>query len=763
MWFRFSSLHDKLSSPDRRKLTPAEARQRLDERLLTAESNRTKSVSEIKEKAMAKNTRVKEVSQRTSERLMQAEQSYAAKLRGAEKRHDDYIKNIKDKAGNENTKVSEVLFINSFNEKFFKDELNARLTEVESRILAGRNRKEQLLQGIQDQRRKKNSRKAEQMSELRLNLERQKMERWESLQLRLKTVQDRRQARMEELQRRSVVGPEGNMEPLDIIDTADAIDTGNGLKNEEGIVGSDPLSSQNIEPADGTPILDVLTAEAVGPVMETLLAESRHSKNKKKSKKKNSNGLQDDLDTDAVLDLLAPPEKGNILDADNSEWKMEILSSKLSGADVSGSKQKVSFLSEAARLAATGSMDPFSLSCLAGTSNNGKQAGDAEEKAPFFLKLQAALSFASSTKKKKKKAKATNALSGDVKAISDSAAEANIFEGEHTGAGRPPSNDRNKSVVGRSCLRYQDGGFTSDMIEFIKRGLRIQDTSGLLLQNYSTVEVTSTPNAETVRNFIASGGLLVCVCALHRCTGALHDDNALRLGLEENGSKKTSLALLAAQAIEWCARSDRKNCEKMAQSSELLECLVDFAVILLQSFSSWHSEIEVSVSRKNSKNNFSEHCVRTPGKDNSRTNTPLKGPASARKSSSTEGVAGQPNATGGDNGPIDELPEYMSILLPLLSSISSVLAALTDANSGVKLHSTGRSDCSANVTWICYLLQSDLLSAANEALRDVDGYTDLRNGSTNMFHSIIYEIAGLIKEVSRVICGIGTTASLDVR
>jgi hypothetical protein len=44
------SLHDKLSSPERRKLTPAEARQKLDDRQQAAWSNRTKSVSEIKEK-----------------------------------------------------------------------------------------------------------------------------------------------------------------------------------------------------------------------------------------------------------------------------------------------------------------------------------------------------------------------------------------------------------------------------------------------------------------------------------------------------------------------------------------------------------------------------------------------------------------------------------------------------------------------------------------------------------------------------------------
>jgi hypothetical protein len=44
------SLHDKLSSPERRKKTPAEAFQKLNERLQAAQSNRDRSVTEIREK-----------------------------------------------------------------------------------------------------------------------------------------------------------------------------------------------------------------------------------------------------------------------------------------------------------------------------------------------------------------------------------------------------------------------------------------------------------------------------------------------------------------------------------------------------------------------------------------------------------------------------------------------------------------------------------------------------------------------------------------
>lgn len=126
---------------------------------------------------------MREVEQRAAARLVQAGQSYAEKLRDAGQRHEQHIKNIKEKANNENNKVSEVLFINSFNELMLKDQLQERLTEVESRILAASQRRELRLQGIQDKSRKRQHKKAQQMSEMRLAIEKQKMERFEFLQL----------------------------------------------------------------------------------------------------------------------------------------------------------------------------------------------------------------------------------------------------------------------------------------------------------------------------------------------------------------------------------------------------------------------------------------------------------------------------------------------------------------------------------------------------------------------------------------------------
>ena len=101
--------------------------------------------------------------------------------------------------------MNEVIFINSLNSEGIAEQLQQKLEEVEARILAASERRQQRLAGIGNRsdgilcrpscqrvlmniyairERKKNTKKANQMCELRLALERQKMERWEKLQVR---------------------------------------------------------------------------------------------------------------------------------------------------------------------------------------------------------------------------------------------------------------------------------------------------------------------------------------------------------------------------------------------------------------------------------------------------------------------------------------------------------------------------------------------------------------------------------------------------
>ena len=203
------SLHDKLSSPDRRRaVSPTEVKRRQEEKQLLAETNRDRALDEKKQKAMVAWNRVKLRGEKEALRVAEAEQTLENKLKEAERRHEEYIKFIKGKAGNENAKVSEVAFINNINSEGVAEELQQKIGEIEARILAAAQRRQERLQGRHELRQKKNSKKTEQMSELRLHLEKIKMDRWQKLQNRLDSVNQRRLTRLAEMKKRSEEGCE---------------------------------------------------------------------------------------------------------------------------------------------------------------------------------------------------------------------------------------------------------------------------------------------------------------------------------------------------------------------------------------------------------------------------------------------------------------------------------------------------------------------------------------------------------------------------
>lgn len=198
------ALHSKLSSPDRRRfISPADALKRYESKLSVAETNRDRSVAAKVQKAMQVTNRVKERMQRAAEKHQLAEEALQDKLKHAEKRHEKHINGIRVRAGNENAKVNGVLFSTLANSEAIAQALQQKLEEVEARILAASQRREQRLAGISGSQRKKNSRKVQQMSEFKMQLERQKMERWEKLQQKLEQVKSRREARFAELKLRA--------------------------------------------------------------------------------------------------------------------------------------------------------------------------------------------------------------------------------------------------------------------------------------------------------------------------------------------------------------------------------------------------------------------------------------------------------------------------------------------------------------------------------------------------------------------------------
>ncbi len=193
----------RLFSPDKFKLKPTseETKRKLDARQEAAETNRWKNTTEKKEKARLSGSRYKAIEALTAQKLSQANQAYCDKQKEAERRREEYRSQIRGKAGNENAKVSEVMFINSLNAEAVGEELQKKFIEVEGRILAGRQRRNEILEDITVRQRRRRASQSQQMSALRLQHETERMERWERLQKRLLAVQIRREERIQEMQR----------------------------------------------------------------------------------------------------------------------------------------------------------------------------------------------------------------------------------------------------------------------------------------------------------------------------------------------------------------------------------------------------------------------------------------------------------------------------------------------------------------------------------------------------------------------------------
>jgi hypothetical protein len=127
------SLHDKLSSPDRKKsISPSEALRRYEERLSNAESNRDQSIAERVQKAQIASERVRAREQREALRKATVLTAIEAKQRNVEERRNQFLKSIQSRANNETTKVHEVNLTNALNSEIIAQ----RLEEVETRIMA---------------------------------------------------------------------------------------------------------------------------------------------------------------------------------------------------------------------------------------------------------------------------------------------------------------------------------------------------------------------------------------------------------------------------------------------------------------------------------------------------------------------------------------------------------------------------------------------------------------------------------------------------
>ena len=127
------SLHEKLSSPDRRKRSPSETKRLHEQRFFAAKVNRGKIVDARQTRFRLAAERLKDVSDRKAQKLAQREEMMWGKLRRADALHEAHLRWIMRKADRENTKVDEVGFIKSLTAENRKASLQQRLDGVAER------------------------------------------------------------------------------------------------------------------------------------------------------------------------------------------------------------------------------------------------------------------------------------------------------------------------------------------------------------------------------------------------------------------------------------------------------------------------------------------------------------------------------------------------------------------------------------------------------------------------------------------------------
>eukprot|EP01032_Pedospumella_encystans_P015300 gene15300-17508_t len=112
------SLHDKLSSPDRKKArSPTELQRKIEERHNNAEMLRDKTVAERVQKASIASQRVKQAEEREAQRISEKKQIIEDKQLAAQERLQANLRQIQERANQEISKVNEVLFNKDLNKE----------------------------------------------------------------------------------------------------------------------------------------------------------------------------------------------------------------------------------------------------------------------------------------------------------------------------------------------------------------------------------------------------------------------------------------------------------------------------------------------------------------------------------------------------------------------------------------------------------------------------------------------------------------------
>ena len=173
----------------------------------------------------------------------------------------------------------------------------------------------------------------------------------------------------------------------------------------------------------------------------------------------------------------------------------------------------------------------------------------------------------------------------------------------------------------------------------------------------------------------------------------------------------------------------------------------------MQTFSTWHNDAKTDLFLNDGiGRNGAKKCSiesRSPVKDSSKGATPHKSPGHKLSGTVVDSVQTGKGNSSAEGMQFNAPPEYLCLLLPLLSSLNSIINCVVDTAS-TRSTETSFIDSTVDKGWLAFLFTSTLLQRANDAMRDLHTYTDLHGGSSNIFHSIIYELSMFLCSVSKV-------------
>ncbi len=128
------SLHDKLTSYERRKPSPQEARLKQEEKQRNAKINREQEEKKRLARLRVAANKVRTAAEKKAKDIKQQENKIFEKLKRAEDIHEAHVRMIQKKAENENSKVEEISFINTITSEDANREVEVAKMNIQKRL-----------------------------------------------------------------------------------------------------------------------------------------------------------------------------------------------------------------------------------------------------------------------------------------------------------------------------------------------------------------------------------------------------------------------------------------------------------------------------------------------------------------------------------------------------------------------------------------------------------------------------------------------------